>query len=37
MKAIEYVRDTTGASTYRYAKQIGVDAFTQKTGTANTH
>ena len=35
-KAIEYVRDTTGASTYRYAKQIGVDAFTQKTGTANT-
>ena len=35
-KAIEYVRDTTGASTYRYAKQVGVAAFTQKTGTANT-
>jgi len=35
-KAIEYILDTTGSATFRYAKQVGVDAFTQKTGTANT-
>ena len=35
-KAIEYVIDTTGSSTFRYAKQVGVAAFAQKTGTANT-
>ena len=33
-KAIEYVRDATGASVVRFAKQLGVAAFTQKTGTA---
>ena len=35
LKAIEYVVDNTGASLFRYAKNLDATAFVQKTGTAN--
>ncbi len=35
LKAIEYVKDNTGADLFRYSKNLDATAFVQKTGTAN--